>query len=78
MIHSHEDLFVGLVAIAVGGGLLAAAAANWSWYYSLPSARWLTSQMTRTGARLFHGLLGLGLIVLGILIAAGWRWQLWG
>ncbi len=75
MIHGHEDSFVGLTAIAVGAGLLAAAAANWSWYYSLRSARWLESRLTRAGARWFHGLLGLGLIALGALIATGWRWQ---
>lgn len=77
MIHGHEDTFVGLVAVALGVGLLTAATVNWSWYYSLRSARWLESHLSRTGARWFHGLLGLGLVALGILIAAGWRWPLW-
>jgi small neutral amino acid transporter SnatA (MarC family) len=77
MIHGHEDLFVGLVAVTLGVGLLTAAAINWSWYYSLRSARWLESHLTRTGARVCHGLLGLGLVALGVLIAVGWRWQLW-
>jgi hypothetical protein len=32
----------------------------------------------RTGTRLFHALLGCGLIALGIAIAGGYRWPLIG
>ncbi len=78
MIQQHADLLVGLVAMALGGGLLTAAAVNWPWYYSLRSARWLESFLTRTGARVGLGLLGLVLLTLGVLIAAGCRWRLWG
>ncbi len=78
MIRGHEDGFVGLTAITVGASLVAAAAGNAPWFYSLRSARWLESHLTRTGARVFHGLLGLALIGLGVLIAAGWRWPWWG
>jgi len=77
MIRGYEDLFVGVVAIALGSMLVTAATVNWSWYYSLRSARFLESKLTRTGARIVHGLLGLALIAVGLAVAAGFRWQLW-
>jgi small neutral amino acid transporter SnatA (MarC family) len=77
MIHGHEDLVVGFVAIAIGLFLITTTVRNWSWYYTLRSSRWLESRFTRIGARVLHGLLGLGLIALGLAIAQGWRWPLW-
>jgi small neutral amino acid transporter SnatA (MarC family) len=77
VIRGYEDLFIGIVAMVLGSLLAAAAAVNWSWYYSLRSARFLESRLTRTGARIVHGLLGLGLIAMGLALAAGYRWQLW-
>ena len=77
MIQGHEDHFIGAVAIVLGSLLVTAATVNWSWYYSLRSARFLESKLTRTGARIVHGLLGLALIAVGLAVAAGFRWQLW-
>jgi small neutral amino acid transporter SnatA (MarC family) len=77
MIRGYEDLFVGGVATAIGLLLVTAACVNWSWYYRLRSARFLEAKLTRTGARIVHGLVGLTLIALGLCIAAGFRWQLW-
>ena len=77
MIRGYEDLFVGSVATAIGLLLVTAAVANWSWYYSLRSARFLESKLTRTGARIVHGLVGLALVALGLAIATGFRWQVW-
>lgn len=73
----HADLFVGSVAVSIGVALIAAAATNSSWFYSLRSARFLESRLTRTGARVVHTLLGLGLVALGTALLAGFRWQLW-
>lgn len=77
MIHGHEDLFIGAVAILCGSLLVTAAVANWPWYYSLRSARFLESKLSRTGARIAHCLLGLTLIALGLAVAAGLRCPLW-
>ena len=77
MIRGYEDLFVGTVAVVLGALLVTAASVNWAWYYSLRSARFLESKLTRTGARIVHGLLGLALIAVGLAVAAGFRWQLW-
>jgi small neutral amino acid transporter SnatA (MarC family) len=77
VIQDQADLFVGTVAAILGLCLVLAALVNWSWYYSLRSARFLEARLTRTGARMFHGLLGLALVALGLALAAGWRWPLW-
>jgi small neutral amino acid transporter SnatA (MarC family) len=76
MIHGHEDAFVGTVAVALGLFLLTCAVTNWPWYYSFRSAQWLRRWLGRRGARVFHALLGLGLIALGIAIARGFRWTI--
>lgn len=78
MIGGHEDLFVGAVAILLGVFMLGSALTNWDWYYSVPTARWLQRRFGRTGARIVHTLLGFGLIVLGLAITQGFRWQLLG
>jgi small neutral amino acid transporter SnatA (MarC family) len=66
------DLFVGSVAMLLGTGLLVAAAAHWSPLYRLPSAQRLTRYLGCTGARVFHGILGLLLIGLGLSVLGGW------
>jgi hypothetical protein len=67
----HEDLFVGSVAIVIGAFALVAAVLNWDWYYQLDKARWLESWCGRSGMRVFYGLLGIVLIMLGSAIAMG-------
>ncbi len=78
MIRSHEDLFVGGVAVAAGLFLLACAGANWHWYYSGRTAQLLQRALGRTGTRIFHALLGLCLMALGIALAQGHRWLPFG
>jgi hypothetical protein len=65
------DVFVGGVTSALGLFCCSAAIFNWDWYYELQKARWIQSLCGRTGARVFFGILGLGLIVLGSAIATG-------
>lgn len=67
----NPDLFVGAVAIAIGLFVMSAALFNWEWYYQLHKARWIESICGRGGARVFFGVLGLALIVLGAAIATG-------
>ena len=73
MIHGHEDLFVGSVAILLGSLLVGCAITNWSWYYSLRTAQLLERVLGRSGVRIFHALLGLAIIALGVAIARGHR-----
>jgi small neutral amino acid transporter SnatA (MarC family) len=77
MIGGHADLFIGIVATVLGTLLVVAAATNWAWYYSLRSARFLESKLTRGGARLVHAILGVALAAMGLAILAGFRWHLW-
>ena len=65
------DIFVGVVTIGLGIFLASVAIFNWEWYYQLRKARWVESLCGRAGARVFHVLLGLALIVLGAAIATG-------
>ena len=65
------DLFVGAVAMILGGVCLAAAVFNWPWYFELHKSRWIERLCGRVGARIFFALIGIGLIVLGGAIALG-------
>lgn len=67
----NPDIFVGSVTIGLGLFVISAAIFNWDWYYQLQKARWIQSLCGRNGARVFFGILGLGLIVLGAAIANG-------
>ncbi len=71
MIRGYEEVFVGIVAVALGSVVVAAAVSNWEWYFSLRSAQFLQRRLGRTGTRAFYALLGTGLIALGIAIAQG-------
>jgi len=65
------DLFVGSVAIALGAFVASAAIFNWDWYYQLRKPQWVESLWGRTTARIIFAIVGLGLIVLGGVIAIG-------
>ncbi len=62
---------VGLVLIAGGAFALCGAGFNWDWFMDHPKARFFSGIFGRTGARLFYGLLGVGLVVLGGLFVIG-------
>lgn len=49
----------------------AAAVFNWDWFMNARKARFMVRILSRNGARIFYGLLGVGLIVLGILGLTG-------
>lgn len=57
--------------MACGLFSLLGAGLDWEWFMNHRKARFLTAILTRTGARYFYGLLGLALVVLGVLMAAG-------
>ena len=59
--------------IIVGAGLFAIAGAVFDWDFFMESrkARLFTTLLGRTGARAFYALLGIALLVLGALMAAG-------
>ncbi len=63
--------FTGLIIVAAGLFSLCAAALDWNLFMQSRKAQWIVGIFGRNGARVFYGILGLGLMVLGGLIAAG-------
>jgi hypothetical protein len=66
-----RDLFVGGLAIVMGVSLIVVAALGSEAPFRLPKLRWLESQIGRGPSRATLAAIGLGLVVLGALIAAG-------
>ena len=67
----HEDLFVGLVAVALGSIGLAAAALNWEHFFRIAKVQWIEVRVGRSVVRVGYALIGILLIVLGAAIALG-------
>ena len=71
------DILVGIVAIVFGLFLLAGATLDGPWLMSLAKPRLLTDAIGKPAARVLLAVIGVGLIVLGIAVARGWRVN-WG
>ena len=65
------DLLFGLGFLLAGAFSAICAAANFTWFMEHPKAKLLSLVLTRTGARAFYVLLGIGLIVVGALMMLG-------
>lgn len=63
--------WMALFFVAAGGFALAAAFANWEWFFQHSRARWLVHLIGRLGARIFYGALGSALLGLGVLALCG-------
>ena len=50
---------------------MAGAICDWDWYMNSRKARFFVSILSRNGARIFYGLLGLAFVVVGVLAAMG-------
>lgn len=61
----------GLIFIAIGIFSICGGFFNWDWFMEARKARFFVSIIGRNGARIFYGLLGIGLVVLGVLGMAG-------
>ena len=62
---------LGLLIVAAGAFSVCGAAFDWEWFMNHRKARFMTAILTRPGARIFYGVLGLALMVFGILMTAG-------
>jgi hypothetical protein len=62
---------VGLILVAAGIFSICGAAFDWDFFINSRKARFFVSTFGRTGARVFYGVLGLVIVVLGTLITAG-------
>lgn len=73
-----QDIFVGVITCLAGLLFIFGAASNNQFLLDLHKTRWVVNLWGRTGARLFVGIIGIGLIALGIAIIRGWRLPLFG
>ena len=70
-----HDLFIGFVAITLGGLLIGGAILQSRLLMQLPKSRLLAESVGAAASRWIIVALGLALIALGGLIASGWRFQ---
>ena len=70
---AFHDLFVGIVAIAVGCLLVAGAVVQSPTLMRLAKVQRLSEALGNTVARWIIAAVGGASIVLGVLIASGWR-----
>ncbi len=62
---------MSLFFIAIGLFALCASVLDWDFFLNARKARAFVALLGRTGARVFYGLLGTTLVVLGYLMATG-------
>jgi hypothetical protein len=70
---AFHDLFVGAVAIVVGCLLILGAAVESPTLMALAKARWLSEALGKAAARWVIAAIGGVSVVIGVLIASGWR-----
>ncbi len=68
---THEQLFVGGTAIALGVLSVTAGASNLDVFFQMTKIRWIETCGGRTLARATYAMIGVTLIGLGIAIAMG-------
>lgn len=66
-----EGVAGGLLFLACGIFTLCGAGFDWEWFMNHRKAQVMCSIFGRTGARIFYGILGSGLVVFGALLATG-------
>jgi hypothetical protein len=69
--YSKSPLLTGLLVVACGAFTVCGAANDWEWFMNHHKARLWLAMFGRTGTRIFYGILGSVLVVMGVLIALG-------
>ena len=67
-----SEVFILILFNALGVFSLVSAIANFDWFFETAAAMSFVSKLGRTGARLFYGLLGIGLLACGSLGLLYW------
>ena len=62
---------MGWLLAAAGIFCLCGTVLNWDWFFESRKARGVVMLFGRSGARIFYGLLGTVIVVMGILLALG-------
>ncbi|HPE36536.1 MAG TPA: immunity 17 family protein [Spirochaetales bacterium] len=63
--------FGAILIILAGAFTVICAIGNWDWFMDSRKARFFTTLLTRNGARIMYGVIGLGLVTVGVLMLAG-------
>jgi hypothetical protein len=66
-----SSVLVSLLSIGAGAFCLAASFQNWDWFFNNWRARIVSSIFGRNGARIFYGVLGGFLVLLGLFVGIG-------
>lgn len=61
-------MYIGLFLIAAGLFTICGAAFNWNFFMNSFKSRFWVKVLGRTNARIFYGILGIGIIVWGLYI----------
>ena len=70
---AYSDWIVGGAAILVGCAIGGRALLSMDRAAEYPKVRWLEGRIGRPATRLFLVAVGIGLIILGVAIALGWK-----
>ena len=62
---------LGLLLVLCGLFAIAGGVFDWGWFMSNRKARAFVSLLGRGGARVFYGILGSAIVILGLLITFG-------
>jgi predicted small integral membrane protein len=62
---------MGWVFLAIGMFSLCGGVFNWDWFMTHEKAQFFVRMFGRRGTRMFYGLFGSALVVLGILMVTG-------
>ncbi len=62
---------LGLIFVAAGVFSVLGAICNWDWFMNARKARFVVKILTRNGARIFYGALGIVIAALGVLGTIG-------
>ncbi len=62
-----ENIIVGTLFILIGAFCLACVFFNWNWYWSNSRAVKLVKMISKKGAQIFYGVLGIFLIIAGLI-----------
>ncbi|MCA9058103.1 MAG: immunity 17 family protein [Planctomycetaceae bacterium] len=61
----------GLIIVAAGVFTVTASIQDWDFFFNSRKAELLVAMLGRSGARVFYGLLGVVIVILGILFTMG-------
>ncbi|RIK81761.1 MAG: hypothetical protein DCC68_08040 [Planctomycetota bacterium] len=61
----------GLIFVAVGIFSICGAVFDWDWFINSRKAQFFVAMFGRNGARIFYGILGAAIVILGTLLMFG-------